>query len=201
MLDCKGIRIALVNFTYGTNTGNPSRPWPATWTMNKEDVKGAFDRAREKEADFILALPHWGEEYKLIHSAQQERWAEWLVGQGADLIIGAHRHVVQDTTHINGVPVFYSIGNAVSNMSAENTRLELAVTARFVINRRTREKRMLEPQLDFMWCTLPDRLTGNYSTIFVKEWAARRSAWLTLSDYENMLDTWQRVRECTGIED
>ena len=51
---------------------------------------------------------------------------------GIDLIVGAHPHVVQDTSHVHGVPVIYSMGNAVSNMSKENTRLELAVHSRFV---------------------------------------------------------------------
>lgn len=192
-----GIRLALVNFTYGTNM-KPGEGWPKVKLMEKEEVAGMIDRARVKGADFIIALPHWGTEYRLRHSMEQEEWAEWLAGQGADLVIGAHPHVIQDTTHIGRVPVIYSMGNAVSNMSAENTRLELAVLARFVQHADgTRE--MLEPQLEFMWCTLPGCLRDTYMTIPVKDYACRRDEWLDASDYDNMMATYERVIKETGI--
>lgn len=194
-----GIRIAIINFTYGTN--NPQREeWPEVQRMNKDELSGIFKEAREK-ADYVLAFPHWGEEYQLKHSPVQEEWAEWLVGQGADAIIGAHPHVVQDSTSIKGNPVFYSLGNAVSNMSAPNTRLELAVTLRFTRNRISGMKEMLPPEVDFMWCTLPGRLTDNYSVVFIKEWAGRKGDWLIQSDYENMMQTYGRVKAATGIND
>ena len=199
MIRRRGLRVALVNFTYGTNIG-PEEATPDVLRMKQADVKCAIDKAREAGADFIVALPHWGNEYQLNHSANQEFWAKWLVEQGCCAIVGSHPHVVQDTTHIKRVPVIYSMGNAVSNMSATNTRLELAVTLRFVRDQNNGECRMLEPQLDFMWCTLPDRLTESYATIFVDEWTDRRDAWLSPDDYDNMLATLSRVRTATGIQ-
>jgi len=198
MIKRKGFRIALINFTYGTNLGSDAQ-WPAVCRMKKEAIHSAFERARARGADFIIALPHWGTEYVLTHDKTQEQWAEWLVGEGADIIIGGHPHVVQDTTHFNGVPVIYSLGNAVSNMSAVNTRLGLAVSLKFVVNRNNGVKTMMEPQLDFIWCTLPGKLTSSYATIFVKEWANRRDDWLTPSDFDNMVETCSRVKAATGI--
>ncbi|MBO4743833.1 MAG: CapA family protein [Bacteroidales bacterium] len=198
MLRKHGIKIALVNFTYGTNVG-PEPGAPDILRMRKEDVQAAIDQAKASGADFIVALPHWGVEYQLRHSDTQEHWARWLAAQGCSAIVGAHPHVVQDTTHIAGVPVIYSMGNAVSNMSATNTRLELSVTLRFVTDRITGEKRMLEPELDWLWCTLPGRLTTSYATVRIKDWATRRSEWLNPSDYDNMCATLDRVRAATGI--
>ena len=200
MISRHGIKLAIINCTYGNNLG-PDAEWPAVNNLKENDVHGAFERAKEQEADFIIAIPHWGVEYQLNHSASQERWAKFFVDEGADVIVGGHPHVVQDTTHIKGVPVFYSLGNAVSNMSIINSRLELAVTLRFVHDSISGEKKMLEPQLDFMWCTLPGMLTDSYATIYVKEWANRRDDWLTPSDFDNMMDTWRRVKAATGIED
>lgn len=195
----KGIRIAIINFTYGTN--NPQKKdWPRVQRMNKDELSEAFREARQK-ADFVLVFPHWGEEYQLTHSSVQEEWAGWLVDRGADAIIGTHPHVVQDSTSIKGVPVFYSLGNAVSNMSAINTRLELAVTLRFTKNRISGRTEMLPAELDFLWCTLPGRLTDNYSVIPIKEWAGRKGDWLIPSDYDNMLQTYERVKAATGIDD
>ncbi len=198
ILHRRGLRIALVNFTYGTNMA-PTGPGPDVLRMRQSDVSSCIAKAREEDADFIVALPHWGIEYDLHHSRTQERWARFLAEEGCCAIVGAHPHVVQDTTHIAGVPVIYSMGNAVSNMSAINTRLELAVTLRFVIDRTYGTKRMLEPQTDWLWCTLPGMLTDSYATIRIKDWATRRSEWLIPSDYDNMCATLLRVQAATGI--
>ena len=194
----KGIRIALVNFTYGTNMG-AVKEYPKVSRMNKEEIARQMKRAREK-ADFVIVLPHWGEEYVLTHNASQQEWAEWLVEQGADAIIGAHPHVVQDTTHIKGVPVVYSLGNAVSNMSAKNTRLELAVTLRLVKHKGSGEKALDGPELHFLWCTLPGKKTDGFRTVVVEEQLGRRDDWRDKTDYDNMTATLSRVKKVTGIE-
>ena len=193
----RGIRIAFVNFTYGNNY-EPYEGWPVIHAMDKGEVSTMISRAKERGADFIVVLPHWGEEFRLRHSREQEEWAQWLAGQGADLIVGAHPHVVQDTSHVRGVPVIYSLGNAVSNMSKENTRLELAVRARFV-HFPDGSKQMLEPELIFLWCSLPGMLRDNYTTIPVAGFAGRRNEWLNPSDYDNMIATYNRVIKETGI--
>lgn len=188
-----GYSIALVNFTYGTNCGNDRR----VNNMDTTSVQAAIAYAKEYGADFIIALPHWGDEYQLRHNKSQEEWAGWLVGKGVDAIIGSHPHVVQDTTHIEGVPVIYSMGNAISNMSAVNTRLELGVTLQFVYD--GIRKKMLEPELTLLWCTLPGTLTDSYATIEIKNRANRRNDWLDKSDYDNMMSTARRVLDATGI--
>ena len=195
----KGIRIALVNFTYGTNTGS-GRGWPKVNLMDKEDISEAIGRAKEKGADYIIVLPHWGLEYQLTHSPSQMDMAKWLVSQGADAVVGAHPHVVQDTCFISGAPVVFSMGNAVSNMSVQNTRLELAVTLNF-LNHGDGTSEMLPPKIEFLWCTLPGKLTSSYATIAVKDFEGKRNEWIEPSDYDNMMETYRRVKNATGIED
>lgn len=199
ILEAKGLRLAFVNFTYGTNLDPQPYPWPCIGRMDKDAVGEMIARAKAQEADFIVVLPHWGEEYHLRHSREQADWAAWLAGQGADVVVGAHPHVVQDTTHIGATPVLYSMGNAVSNMSKENTRLELMVTLRFTRDDWSGRKRMLEPELRFLWCTLPGKLVSGYATIFVDEWEGRRSAWRDPADYDEMMRTVSRVKAATGI--
>ena len=198
LLHKHGIKVALVNFTYGTNMG-PQDSKADVMRMRTEQVSVALDSAKASGADFIVALPHWGAEYELRHNQTQANWARWLAEKGCCAIVGGHPHVVQDTTHIGKVPVIYSLGNAVSNMSAINTRLELAVTLRFVNDHITGEKTMLEPQLEWLWCTLPGMLTTSYATVRIKDWATRRSEWLNPSDYDNMCATLLRVEAATGI--
>lgn len=202
IIPARGVRVALVNFTYGTNVGSP-QAWPKVNRMVRKDIEKAFCRAIERGADYIVALPHWGIEYELEHSVEQEELAVWMAELGADAIIGSHPHVVQDSTVIKTsdgrqVPVFYSLGNAVSNMSAPNTRLELAVTVR-IERDISGDTRLLEPEAEFLWCTLPGKIIDNYMTIPVEEYIGKRELWAQPADYDNMLVTLKRVRSATGI--
>jgi len=190
IIRCRGARIALINFTYGTNSGGSSA-WPKVSRMRKDEVAKQIERARKRGADFIIALPHWGEEYKLKHNASQESWAKWLVENGVDAIIGAHPHVVQDTSHVGGVPVIYSMGNAVSNMSAPNTQLELLVELKLVYNRMSGEKKVMEPTLHWLWCSRPGDIVNNYKTVPINEFPSYERLWAP---------TLKRVKNATGIE-
>lgn len=195
----KGIRIALVNFTYGTNV-KWDGGWPKVNIADRKDIASALARAKKTGADFLVALPHWGTEYELRHSPSQEIMAEWLVENGADAVVGAHPHVVQDSCVMDGVPVFYSLGNAVSNMSAKNTRIELAVKLIFTRDWNG-DLKMLKPEITYLWCTLPGKLTDSYATIAVEDYIGRRDMWKDPSDYDNMIATYINVKNITNLRD
>ena len=163
IITVKDQRIAIVNFTYGTNVGTSDY----VMRQARDTVRKLLAAARERGADFIVVCPHWGIEYDLRHSASQESWAQFLADEGADLIVGAHPHVVQDTAVVRAadgrlVPVYYSIGNAVSNMSAPNTQDELMVTARIS------QGKLTGLSHDRLRCTRPGQLTDSFATVIVK---------------------------------
>ena len=188
----KGITLALVNFTYGTNLGYTEH-WPKTNYMGmKSEISKALQKAQK--ADFVIALPHWGPEYELRHSEKQEETAVWLAENGADLIIGAHPHVVQDTASINEVPVVYSLGNAVSNMSATNTQLELMVTMK-IARHGNGDLEMLPLELKWLWCSRPGGFSKSYTVIPVEEYLGKEELWEGRWDYEKMAATFERVKE------
>lgn len=68
-------------------------------------------RELEDQVDFTVVMPHWGEEYVGEPTDQLKTKAKSLVEAGADLIVGAHPHVIMSNEEIGGVPVFYSLGN------------------------------------------------------------------------------------------
>ena len=203
LVDCKGFKIAILNFTYGTNQGISSK-YPKVNKIDKAEISASIRLARHKGADFIIAVPHWGVEYHLEHSESQESMAKWMVSQGVDMIIGSHPHVVQDTAIMmhrgKKVPVIYSMGNAISNMSAPNTRLELAVNVKLARDSHG-DKKLLAPEIDFLWCTMPGKLCTSYSTIPVRKFIGRSGEWMDKSDYNNMIATYKRVKQATGIKD
>lgn len=97
--EVKGIKIALIGWNEFSRSGTGR-------------VISDIERVRQ-EVDFVVVMPHWGEEYELLSGAAQKRTAEEFIKAGADLIIGAHTHVIQDIGEIDGKLVFYSLGNFV----------------------------------------------------------------------------------------
>ena len=65
----------------------------------------------------IVVLVHWGDEYAATPSREQRQWAADLVGAGADLVLGAHPHVLQPAEPVESAGrrgfVAYSLGNFV----------------------------------------------------------------------------------------
>jgi Bacterial capsule synthesis protein PGA_cap len=53
-------------------------------------------RAARSDADVVVVLVHWGREYQRHPSLPQRELAQELLAAGADVIAGAHPHVVQD---------------------------------------------------------------------------------------------------------
>lgn len=115
----QGIRIAILNYTYGTN-GIPlpeDMPYGVD-LLEKDRVAEDLKRAREL-ADFVVVCPHWGKEYVLEQTKNQENWAKILAENGADLILGTHPHVIEPIELItsengNQALVYYSLGNFVN---------------------------------------------------------------------------------------
>ncbi len=190
MLHVRGLRIAIVNFTYGTNVG-PWDKWPKVNYMRKAEILPMLERAKASEADLVMVFPHWGIEYRLHHDQEQEELARWLVENGADVIVGAHPHVIQDVQYIGGAPVIYSLGNALSNQNDLNSRLEMAVTLKIVLER-NQDPRLLEPAYEYLWCTKPGMVEDSYSAVPV---TLPDSLWRVKSDHTDMLATYKKIHE------
>lgn len=124
MLQRNGIKIAMLNYTYGTNGLEIPKPY----IINRIDpgqIRADLARTRSRKPDFVIVTIHWGEEYQRIQNKEQEYVAKLLFDNGADYIIGSHPHVIQpvdilmapDSTIEN--LVVYSLGNFVSNQRAQ----------------------------------------------------------------------------------
>lgn len=59
----------------------------------------------------VIVLAHWGEEYTHEANAAQRAEAHAFIDAGADLVVGAHPHVVQGYEVYQGKAIFYSLGN------------------------------------------------------------------------------------------
>ncbi|EKE05044.1 MAG: hypothetical protein ACD_19C00426G0066 [uncultured bacterium] len=82
--------------------------------------------------DVLIIGPHWGTEYQAIANKLQITIAEQMVESGADVVIGHHPHWVQNYEEINGVPVYYSLGNFIfDQMWSEETKKGLVIKITF----------------------------------------------------------------------
>jgi poly-gamma-glutamate capsule biosynthesis protein CapA/YwtB (metallophosphatase superfamily) len=103
------------------NRGLLHTPPPALPRLISKDIKSA----RSAGAEWIVILMHWGREYYGVDS-DQIRLAEHLAQAGADLVIGAHAHVLQKIDYIGKTLIAYNLGNFVFDLQREIT-LESAV--------------------------------------------------------------------------
>ena len=160
LMDVKGVKVAIVAYTYETpsNGGRSTingvilsdEAKELTNSFNYEvldqdleKIKATIDAAREKGADIVVCYYHWGEEYQRSPNPWQIYIAEQTVAMGADVIFGSHPHVLQRVDVLENeetgkqVPVFYSMGNFLSNQRAEtlnNRYTEQGMIARAILS-------------------------------------------------------------------
>ena len=116
----EGIKIALLNYTYGLNGMPMPSDMPFAVDMMEEDKMSADIAKAEAEADFTVVCLHWGNEYQTYASNNQKMWAEFFLERGVDLIIGTHPHVIQPVEWYEDesghkMLVYYSIGNFINS--------------------------------------------------------------------------------------
>ena len=120
-----GIKVAILNYTYGTN-GIPlpkGMPYAVNYLV-KDEVINDIKRA-EKEADFTIVCPHWGTEYYRGITDYQKTWSKIFVENGVDLVLGAHPHVIEPIKYVTDkktghkMLVYYSLGNFVNSTMSD----------------------------------------------------------------------------------
>lgn len=145
--EINGVSFAFLDYSYGTN-GIPIYNFPYAVNLFNTSymssyVSPDYDKlaadmaaARALGTDIIAVSIHWGAEYQTEPSANQERVADFLFEQGADLVIGGHPHVPQpmelreipngDGTTRTGF-LCYCLGNLLSTMKSDYTYLTAMV--------------------------------------------------------------------------
>lgn len=138
----KGVKIAFLNYTYGTNgIPLPNGKEFCVNLIDKDLIKKQINQAKEQNVDMIVACMHWGTEYRTTANSEQENLANFLFKNGVDVVLGNHPHVLEpmekktitlEDESTKEVFVVYALGNFTADQRDEITRdsaiLNLTIT-------------------------------------------------------------------------
>lgn len=105
-----GIRVAFIGFH-------------EFYYSNFDKVMSEIARLRS-EVDIIIVSPHWGIEYQKNPTVEMVNWAHQFIDQGADVVIGAHPHIVGNTEVYRDKKIYYSLGNFVFDQYFSKATME-----------------------------------------------------------------------------
>ncbi|HCY77335.1 MAG TPA: capsular biosynthesis protein [Ignavibacteriales bacterium] len=202
IFDIKGIKIALLAYSYGTN-GNPI-PIGKNYLINLIDynlIEKDIQSAKTNGAELVLVHFHFGEEYKREPVQFQKDVVNKTIELGADIIIGGHPHVLQpvnfyktNNAKLDSGFVAYSMGNFFSNQQARykdaGMILTLNIKKDFIKNRIDINKVNYLPT----WVFKGSTTNGNEYLIMPSTNISETTISLSKSEYEKMNQAFDDTR-------
>ncbi|HRS53819.1 MAG TPA: CapA family protein [Bacteroidales bacterium] len=141
IVNMNGLKIAILNYTYGTNGIKIPEPVIVN-LIDTAIISADLLKLKTINPDFIIATLHWGNEYEREPNKEQKKLAEFLFSKGVDIIIGSHPHVIQPIEFFNDDKyknklVIWSLGNLISNQRRQYTDGGLLASFSLVKNKYT----------------------------------------------------------------
>ncbi len=151
VINVKGVDIAVISYTYQTPSPDGGVYLNGVRLSSENSVrinsfgyenidaellkiKATVDEAKKAGAEIVVLYYHWGEEYQLSANKWQRYMAEKSVEMmDIDMIFASHPHNLQEAEYVNGVPVFFSMGNFISNQRVETLGADKRYTETGVI--------------------------------------------------------------------
>jgi poly-gamma-glutamate synthesis protein (capsule biosynthesis protein) len=122
VLSKDGIKVGLLNYTYGTN-GLPFSDPVYVNLLDSILIKKDVTIAKNKDLDKLVVFVHWGYEYRDFPNSYQKKYNRFFKDLGVDIVIGSHPHVIQPMEYSKKnneeYLTVYSLGNFVSNQREE----------------------------------------------------------------------------------
>lgn len=117
MFSIKGVHIAVLAYTYGSNGLLP--PKGKSFSVNFIDTQTILSDIKRAhyvdKAELIIVGLHFGTEYELDPNKDQQQLVQQIFAAGADIVLGSHPHVLQPMSSENDRFVIYSLGNFISD--------------------------------------------------------------------------------------
>ena len=143
ILEKNGVKLAILNYTYGVENRVFPNPHTVNFIGDESDIPDTKPHPKninfkrigsdiiqaKSVADKVVVFFHWGDQYKIEPNENQVSLKEFCFIKGADIVIGAHPHVVQPSfwDKKNDTYVAYSLGNFMGYQSQSKTSKGMVV--------------------------------------------------------------------------
>lgn len=195
----KDVKIAFLSYTYGIEEQNrkTKEELDTVNIFSKELAKEELEYAKEN-AEYIFVIMHWGDDYATKPSKDQEEVADFLIKNGANVILGNHPAVIQpmevkQNSEGENVFVAYSLGNYISSISNETSKVELALNIE--IRKRGQDGKVVLSKVDYTPIYALDHgqnAENRYELIdmkgVAKEYAGGNTSIVDKKTYQKLLD-------------
>lgn len=150
-LDIKGVKIAFLSYTFGSNgISLPATSPAAVNYLEPEQIEKDIAKAQVSGAKLIILALHFGQEYQPYPNAQQKQLVQAFFKAGAHVIIGHHPHVLQPPSIDSGL-VFYSLGNFVSDQNGMERKSSVILNLHFTVRPETGEPQLQKASYIPIW--------------------------------------------------
>ena len=156
-----GISLGFLSYTYGLNGMDSTLSTDQlAYMVNRIDedkIKYDIEKMEKLDTDITIVYIHWGHEYHREPSENQIELGEKMIDWGADIILGSHPHVIQESEILNvdGQDKFivYSMGNFLSNQresSMGNSYTEDGIMINFQIEKSSLTEEAKISQIEYI---------------------------------------------------
>lgn len=210
ILSMNGISVAILNYTYGTNGAYPSADHK--YMLNVADsslVKADVLKARSLNPDLVVVIYHWGVENVAKPIAKQDSMFHWAADHGADLVIGAHPHVVgpmnkfktASNASLDSGFVAWSLGNFISNQYWRYTDAGVILNISIEKNHTTGKKSLKETKVIPTWVYRAYDPALKQHVIVPAEWCATDTThkWLNADSRKRMCEAFEDTKAMCGV--
>ena len=129
----KNTKIAFLSYTYGVEeqASKTKEELEGLNIYSEEIAKQELEYAKEN-ADYIFVIMHWGDPYATNPNEEQKQIADFLIQNGANVILGNHPAAIQpmevkQNEQGENAFVAYSLGNYISSINNDTSKVELVL--------------------------------------------------------------------------
>ena len=122
LVEIDGVTVGLVSYTVASNMFPPPEAWRLNFATHSGIISTAVEQARRDGAQIVLLSLHLAQELLPAPRPDDRALATAIVASSSvDAVFMHGPHVVQPFEYLDGTPVWWSLGNFISEMGPPST--------------------------------------------------------------------------------
>ncbi len=134
--EINGLKIAIIGASeFGKGYTEATEKYAGIAIIDKKRLASSTKEAKVK-SDFVIISLHFGTEYQAEPNDFQKEIAEFLIDNGANLVVGHHPHVLEPLLSYRGGYIAYSLGNFIFDQDFSSSTMNSAILDVVVENKK-----------------------------------------------------------------